>query len=156
MISTVRRQDYEYASRRLRTNQALVALITSVTPGAIAAAAVPGTWRLFLILGTAVTACWAFLRGFRLILQASADRVLIRNYWRSFEFRWGEVTDVGVGAERMGVLPQPAFAFRLTDGRTIRAQATPFKVRDQMAQMEELARIAPPSVQFHWPQARPG
>jgi hypothetical protein len=49
----------------------------------------------------------------------------------------------------MGVVPVPAIAFRLRDGRTVRAQATPAKEGPRDDLLDELAGLAPAGVAFH-------
>jgi hypothetical protein len=83
-------------------------------------------------------------------LSASYDGVKIRNFWRSFELGWGEITEVGVGLKTMGVVPQSAFAFRASD-REFRAQGTPSKRRDREAAFNALRALAPPAATFHPP-----
>jgi hypothetical protein len=142
---------FAYSPLRVRLNQAWIGGMTCLTPGAITAAAVSGWLRPAIVVITALATLWAVRRGFRLALVATPRTILIRNYWRSHTVDWDRVTDVFVGSKMMGILPQPAFAFRLQDGRTVAAQATPFKADPQTDLLHELAKLAPPHVQFHWP-----
>jgi hypothetical protein len=84
-------------------------------------------------------------------LWASAERVRVQNYWRTFEFAWSEVTDLGVGKLTMGVVPQSAWAFLLRDGRGVRAQATPIRPDVREAESHALLALAPHAVRFHRP-----
>jgi hypothetical protein len=142
---------YRYEPLRIRLNESAIAAMTCATPGGIAAFAVSGTWRFVILAATAAAGAWAVRRAFRLALIASADRVVVRNYWRVYEFAWLDVTKIGLGEETMGVLPQPAIAFGPCDGTTIRAQATPFRPDQQRVVFDALAALAPPSVEFFVP-----
>jgi hypothetical protein len=70
----------------------------------------------------------------------------VLNYWRTFEFAWNDVKDVGIGAITQGPLPQPALAFGLRDGRIVCAQATPRNSSELQKLVRELTSWAPNSV----------
>jgi hypothetical protein len=101
-----------------------------------------------ILFATVAIGAWGVRRAFRLSLEATSEHVTVRNFWRTYEFHWVDVTKVGLGEETMGVLPQPAVAFGLRNGRIVRAQATPFKKKDQDVVFQALRELAPPSVQF--------
>jgi hypothetical protein len=144
---------YTYAPRRLRFNQSWIAAVTCATPGGITAAAIGAPWGYLVVAATVLVGAWSVKRAWRLGLWASESRVVVKNYWRTREFAWSEVTDIGLGAETMGVLPQPAWAFRLANGSVLRAQATPFKRRDQQREWDSLVALAPESVSLFPPSA---
>ena len=122
--------------------------MTCATGGGITAFAVDGSARIAILCLSALGGAWAVRRAFRLALFASQHGVLVRNYWRVYEFGWQEVTKIGLGSEIMGVLPQPTIAFGLRDGRIVRAQATPIRSGEQAAAFEALASLAPAAVEF--------
>jgi hypothetical protein len=141
-------QPYHYAPTRVY--QAFIAFCACALVGGISVGAASGETRYVLVFVTVTVAAWSVHRAFRLELSASRDGVKIRNFWRSFEPGWSEITDVGVGLKTMGVVPQSAFAFGASD-REFRAQATPSKRSDREAAFNALRALAPPAVTFHPP-----
>jgi hypothetical protein len=134
---------YSFELRRLRFNESAIAAMVCATPGAIAAGVTGIPWAIGVIAVTVVVGAWSVKRAWRLGIWASESQVLVKNYWRTHEFGWHEVTDIGVGAVAMGVLPQPAWAFRLSDGKVVRAQAMPLKRLDQQREWDALVALAP-------------
>src|SRR5258708_13227339 len=112
---------------------------TCLCPGGIATFAVEGGLVRY-VLGTltVMVTAWAVARSLRVGLWASADRVLVRNFWITREFAWGEVKDVFLALLTMGATPIPAWLFRLQSGRVVRVRATP-----QRAERPEVARGPP-------------
>lgn len=149
-MAVVIQQPYDYAATRLRVYQAFTAFCACALVGGISAGAANGAARYVLVSVTVAVAAWSVHRAFRLELSASRDGVKVRNFWRSFELGWNEITDVGMGLKTMGVVPQSAFAFR-TSHREFRAQATPSKRRDREEAFNALRALAPPAVTFHPP-----
>jgi hypothetical protein len=142
---------YSSEPGRLRFNQSWIAGVTCATPGAIAALAIGAPWAVGIIAATVVVGAWSVKRAWRLGIWASESHVLVKNYWRTHEFGWHEVTDIGVGAQTMGVLPQPAWAFRLSGRKLVRAQAMPFKRREQQREWDALVALAPGGVNLFPP-----
>jgi hypothetical protein len=142
---------YSYEPRRLRFNQSTIAAMTCATPGGIAAWAIGVPWAIPTTAVTVLIGAWSVKRAWRLGIWASESQVLVKNYWRTHEFGWHEVTDVGVGALPMGVLPQPAWAFRLWSRKVVRAQAMPFKEHDQQREWDALIALAPHGVNLFPP-----
>jgi hypothetical protein len=136
---------------RLRVNQAVIAALTGGVVGFIAVGSTSGTTRYILAAGVGALTLGGILRAFRLSLRADSERVLIRNYFRSYEFEWADVDQVAIGTKTMGVVPQSAFAFLvMRDGssRDLRAQATPARNSARQAALRDLQRLAPPKVRF--------
>jgi hypothetical protein len=104
-------------------------------------------WRASVLAFTVGVGIWAIHRAFRLSLEASTDRVLVRNYWRDYEFNWLDVTRVGMGEVPTGPTHQPAIAFQLRTGQWVLAQATPGRVAARRLVLDALEALAPPSVE---------
>ena len=137
-----------YESSRIRFNEAAIAAMVCATPGGIAGFIIGPPWMFVVFAVTVAAGAWAVRRALRLSLEASPEGVVVRNFWRVYTFAWTDVVNVGLGMEAMGVLPQPAVAFGLRGGKTVRAQATPVKVPEQQAVFDTLAALAPDSVEF--------
>jgi hypothetical protein len=134
---------------RTQINEAAIAVIACLGGGWIPAAMASGLWRLAIgaiVIGAATVFA---RRAFRICIESTPERLRILNYWRTFEFPWRDVRDVGVGSLTQGVLPQPAIAFRRADGRVIRAQATPRNLLERRQLMEALAVDAPSETAWH-------
>jgi len=140
--------DYVCTGKGARLSEAIVAFWLCVTPGGIAAAALAGTPRFVVATLTVIGTVIAIRRAFRLEIRANRERVVVRNYFRTREFAWTDVTDIGVSTLTMGLVPLPAIAFAAS-GRGLRAQATPTDANDRARVLEMLARVAPPHVRFH-------
>jgi hypothetical protein len=140
---------FHCAPREIRRDAALIALMACVTAFGITAAALPHPWTLVPIGVGLATAVPAVRRSSRLSLVATDDRVVIKNYWRTYEFQWLDVAEVWIGAWSVGASIQPAIAFRLRDGRRRWAQATPPRSADHLAVVDHLRSLAPSSVRFH-------
>ncbi|MDX6486404.1 MAG: hypothetical protein QOF43_1557 [Gaiellaceae bacterium] len=138
-----------YAPARLRWNETIIAAVSCLGIGIVVLPNVPEPWNVVLLAFMVGALAWSVRRAWRLSLRVTADRVCVDNYWRSYRFPWADVTAVGVGSETMGVVPVPAIAFRLRDGRTVRAQATPAKEGPRDDLLDELAGLAPAGVAFH-------
>ena len=144
---------YSYEPRRLRFNQSTIAAMVCATPGVvvIAGGEVGVPRAIGIIAATVLVGAWPVKRAWRLGIWASDSRVLVKNYWRTYDFAWHEVTDVGVGALPMGVLPQPAWAFRLSSSKVVRSQAMPRKLHDQQREWGALTALAPHGVNLFPP-----
>jgi hypothetical protein len=136
-----------YEPRRLRVNQALVALIICATPTIIVALAVGAPWG-YVALGVACPiAVGSVRRARRIRLLVTQRTVEIGNYWRSHRFPWSDVKAVRIGLKNQGVLPQPALGFGLNDGEVRFAQATPFRASERQEFQSAVLRLAPSSVE---------
>jgi hypothetical protein len=144
---------YSYEPRRLRFNQSIIAFWSCVVPGFLAVGIAGAPWGVLVFVTSVLGLAWSVKRAWRLGLWASETCVVSKNFWRTRTFDWSDVTDIGVGAETMGILPQPAWAFRLASGKVVRAQATPFKPRDQQREWEFLVALAPEGVSLFPPSA---
>jgi hypothetical protein len=132
-------------------NESLVAAAACAIPGVVAAIALGSPWGWLVLAPTAAVAAYAVRRAFRLAIEVSSEHVVVRNYWRVYEFDWLDVTQVGLGEMAMGPTTGPAVAFILRDGRVIRAQATPSSEEQPDEFFSSLAALAPPSVGFLHP-----
>jgi hypothetical protein len=133
---------------RVRLNQALIAATFTIGIGGIAAAAASG-WLRALFAAAAIAATpIAVRRAFRTRIFCTEQGIWVDNYWRSYSASWGNVKEVRLWFEYMGVLPQDAITFVLVDGAMIRAQATSRRQEEQLRAMDELARYAPEHVYF--------
>ena len=148
---TAEQQTYCYASTRLRVYQAFIAVSGCALVGGIASAAIPGAVRYVLIACTVFTSAWAAHRAFRLELCVSTTYVSIKNFWRSYEIKWEDISDVGVGLKALGFVPQSAFAFRTSD-QEARAQATPSRAKDRLDALRVMTELAPSGVRFNLPK----
>jgi hypothetical protein len=132
----------------------LIAAMTGITAGVIAAGSAHGTLRAALALFAALLTIGATARAFRLSVSATSSTVSVRNYVRSYDFDWNDVQAVGVGLKTMGIVPQSAFAFLVAmDGkeRDVRAQATPINASARSGALSDLQRLAPSHVRFTLP-----
>jgi hypothetical protein len=142
---------YSYEPLRTRVYEGVIAAITCTVPAALAVAVTRGALRYVVVVVAVLGGAWSVKRAFRLGLWASSERVRVQNYWRTREFSWSDVTDIGVGKLMTGVVPQSAWAFLLRDGRSIRAQATPTRPDVREAESHALLALAPAAAQFHRP-----
>ena len=106
-------------------------------------AAVAAPWRYGMAVATVGAAAWTVRRARRIGLWISDGRVIVRNFWRTFEFDLADVTGLGLALKVQGIIPLPAWDFRLRDGREIRAQATGGNERDQRWQWHALEALIP-------------
>lgn len=143
---------YSYEPLRRRVYQAVTVASICAPVGVLAVAVTRGPLRYIVGTLAILGGAWSVKRAFRLGLWASSERVRIQNYWRTRDFDWTEVTDIGVGKQTMGVVPQSAWAFLLRDGHTVRAQATPIRPDEREAESHALLALAPPAARFHRPR----
>jgi|SRR5712691_1129926 len=133
--------------RRVQFNESAIALITLAGLAWFVVRFGSGLLVQVGLLGALVLlAALAISRALRIRIEVSSERVRILNYFRTFEFPWTEVQNVGIGALTQGPLLQPAIAFGLRDGRVVCAQATPRNPTQQRLLAKELASRAPNSV----------
>jgi hypothetical protein len=137
-----------FVVRRVRTNEALIALIFCALPAWFAFTFASGVFRYMILAALLLAAAVAVARAFRIRIETTGERVRVLNYWRTFEFAWVDVKDVGVGAVTQGALPVPALAFGLLNGRTICAQATPRNQAELRKLARQLASGAPNAVNW--------
>lgn len=141
--------DIRVAESRLHAYKALAVICWWLLIALFVGGLTSGTTRHAALITVAAAAIWAVRRAYRVELSIVADKLLVRNYWRSFEFDWKDVTDVGVGLLMAGVVPQRVFVFRIADGTQVRAQATATRASLQEELWEQLQRAAPKTVIFH-------
>lgn len=140
------------AERRLHVYKALAVVCWWLLIALFVGGLTSGRARYLALALVAVAAVWAIRRAFRVELNVVKDKLLVRNYWRSFEFEWNDVTDVGVGFLMAGVVPQRVVVFRLGNGTHVRSQATATSAELQTRLWEELRQSAPGTVVFHPPR----
>jgi hypothetical protein len=146
------RWPYSYEPGRTRFYESFIAACTCLCPGGIATYAVGGGLLRYVVgTLTVLVSAWAVVRSFRVGLWANADRVLVRNFWITREFVWGEVKDVFLALLTMGITPVPAWLFRLQSGRVVRVRATPQRGDRREVEWEALRRLAPTEVVFNAP-----
>ena len=154
--SIVNATEFRYAPARLHLYQSVVVIVFCGVPAAIIAAGVGSALGVAAgagaVLPFAVAAVAGLRRAFRLELVAAPAGISIRNYWRSWDLSWDEVTDVGLGKQMLGFVPQTAVAFRTRAGAVARAQATPSRAPERSALLSVLRRLAPSGVAFHLTQ----
>jgi hypothetical protein len=131
-------------------NEVGIAAILSATPTifVIASGSVGVLGIIAIGAANAVPVTVAVQRAFRLSIEASHERVIVTNYWRTYRFEWSEVRAVEIAAEAMGFIAAPAFLFILRSGKYVAAQATPQKKAPQRTALQALAKLAPEGVSF--------
>src|SRR5205814_3276678 len=72
--------------------------------------------------------------------------VVVRNYWRTYQFEWSDVELVRLALLRVGVVPQTAIAFFLREQRAVLVQATPIGETSRAMTFDAIAKLAPPDV----------
>jgi hypothetical protein len=135
-----------FVVRRVQTNEAAIALISVAVLAWIVFIVASVLVRYSILATLLLAAVVAVKRAFRIRIETSGEHVRVLNYWRTFEFEWADVKDVGVGSLTQGPLPQPALAFGLRSGQIICAQATPRNHAQRQKLARELASRAPHSV----------
>ena len=137
---------------RVRLNQAAVAAILAGTSSAFVTVVVwarlgwPfGLASVALAIAVVAGAAW---RAARIRIVVTRSEIRIWNYWRTRRVRWDEVRQMFIGAMPIGVLPQPAWAFVLQTGETVRAQAMPFSPHDRERLVERVRALAPAAVEY--------
>jgi hypothetical protein len=109
--------------RRIRF-YASYAVILGLGVGGIVGAATHGALRLAVVAVSAVLTVVGILRAVRIDFLVTRRQWRVVNFWRSYEFHWGDVEQVRMALLQVGVTTQPAIAFLLHKG-SVRAQATP-------------------------------
>jgi hypothetical protein len=142
-------EHYRYRPLRLRLYDATISAILCCTVGGIAAFAVSGYPRYAILVTGVIATVLAVRRSFRIELYVSRQMIQIRNYWRTFELQWSDVTDVGTALQTMGFVPLPAIYFLLRDGQNARAQATPSDLNQRQNVLKNIGRLAPSTVVIH-------
>jgi hypothetical protein len=132
--------------RRVQVNEATIALICFALLGYVTFLVADSYVRYLIVAALMLLAAIAMARAFRIRVETSKEHVRVLNYWRTFEFAWNDVKDVGIGAVNQGPLPQPALAFGLHNGRIVCAQATPRNSGELQKLVRELISWAPDSV----------
>jgi hypothetical protein len=139
---------FRFSDRKDRVGQASIALMTCAVVVYLVAANVHG-WQRYVVLAVAVVpTTWAMRRAFRVAITWSAERVEVKNYWRSFTFEWRDVERITVALLVSGVVPQTVISFVLKDGRVVRAQATATKKAKRTLLFDKLEEVAPASVRI--------
>jgi hypothetical protein len=149
--------------RRTQVNEALIAVILVIGLGWIPIALIlQANSNAFRVAASVVISLalvsGAFLaarRAFRIRAEVSTDGVRVFNYWRTFEFAWSDVREVGMSSINQGVLPQPAVAFRLVNGQTVAVLGTPRNDEQRRRFISELQASAPPDMRGMFQQAPP-
>ncbi len=137
------RHDYAYEPRIHRLSESFIAAMTCGTVGGIASAALPAPWWYAVATATTVVGLWSIRRAWRLGLWIRDGRVLVQNYWRTFDFPLADVTALGLAMIDEGGSLIPAWAFRLGNGKLVRAQATPAKPSEQEFAWRRLSSLVP-------------
>lgn len=111
-------------------------------PGAVLAAAATESLAV-LALGLVAT-CVLTVRGLRVSLVADRSQIVVRNYFRTYELRWENVSHVGVSFTTSIGGQLTAVVFRERSGRPyVPAQATTSSGREQQRVIAELAQLRP-------------
>ena len=143
---------------RIRLYAVINALVVTSLFGTLVAYALPGVLRAAAAALAAVVAVAASARALRLDFLADETGVVVRNYWRTFTFRWSDVELVRNGYLRVGVVPQVAIAFfvsRFVVRRgVVLVQATPVGEKARSLAYVSLTQLAPAGVPIG-PTARP-
>ena len=129
---------------RIRFYASIVAAVSAVTVGGIAGFAVSGATRLAILLIAALGGVLGVLRAQRLDFLLGDRGVIVRNYWRTYEFAWSDVELVRLAFLRVGVVPQTAIAFFLRDQRPVLVQATPLGSTSRASAFDAIAEHVPP------------
>jgi hypothetical protein len=130
---------FSFASRRARVYALLFPMLTVGVVILIGVAA-PNPWR-FLALPGLIGAAFIVWRAARITVELRYEGVVVRNTYRTYEFRWGDVRSIYLGG---GVGMGDCIAFVLKDARLgIEADATSDAWRDEEL-VRQLCRHAGP------------
>jgi hypothetical protein len=103
-------------------------------------------WRYLATSLALIPTPWVVRRAFRASLVVTRDGVTVTNFWRTYRFPWSEVDAVGISLKQQGILPQPALAFKLRNGESAFAQATPFRRSEREKFQAAVLALAPLTV----------
>jgi hypothetical protein len=136
-----------FVVRRVQTNEAAIALISVAVLAWIVFIVASVLVRYSILATLLLAAVVAVKRAFRIRIETSGEHVRVLNYWRTFEFEWADVKDVGVGSLTQGPLPQPALALVFgavrSSARRRRRETTP-KDRSSLGNLPRERRIQSP------------
>jgi len=125
----------------VRIALASVSLLIGVPSAFLAAAGAESL--VVLALGLAATLALT-VRGLRVSLRADRSLIVVRNYFRTYELRWEDLSHIGVSVTTSIASQFSAVVFRERDGRRfVAAQATTVGGREQRRVIHELAMLRP-------------
>ncbi len=118
----------------------------AVGAGVIGGFAASGSVRIVIFAIASILGVLGVLRAQRLDFLLGDRSVVVRNYWRTYEFEWLDVELVRLALLRVGVVPQTAIAFFLREQRPVLVQATPIGDTSRAMAFDAIAKLAPPDV----------
>jgi hypothetical protein len=101
------------------------------------------TFRAVIGIASAVVLPLALIRARRIGVWADADRVVVRNFWKTHEFDWIDVSRIGIRGFTMNATGTPGryWIFRMHDGHGVISQALPFSApKDKTHELAVTAR----------------
>jgi hypothetical protein len=130
----------------MRFHMSINAALSAVAAGGIATGAAHGWFRVGVLAVASPLGVLGVLRAQRLDFLLGDQGVVVRNYWRTYQFEWSDVRFVRMGRLWVGLGPQAAVAFFLRERRVVRVQTTPGGKANHAQIFEAIAKLAPPDV----------
>jgi hypothetical protein len=128
----------------IRIAASFIGAFLSLVTVAIVSSALPATvGGLVAVVGVPLVGLAGY-RGFRISLVADPDRILVKNYFRTYRVRWENVQAIGLGFHQMGGVLGDAVAISLLGRRlVITVQATLGGANERRRALEGLIRMRP-------------
>jgi hypothetical protein len=140
---------YIWAPARTRFVEALNVVIRCSVVLLIIWWSVPDPWKAILELPLVVAVAALAVRGSRIQMEADADRLVVRNYWKVYVVPWSAVSEVELGTRSIANARQAALKIAVRGKRLpIEVHATPIGREGGSSMMYTLKTIAPPNVTF--------
>lgn len=99
-----------FRSRGVIAEEAVIAFLCSFVGWGIASSVFPSPWvYLFLLFALAATAL-AVARAFRISVVMNQSGVVVKNYWRTFELAWTDISSIRSTWTTMGPFPTRSLA----------------------------------------------
>lgn len=137
---------FSFTSRRARFYAAFGPLLVGGTLIVILVVGLPGAWKL-LVVPAAIVLGLILCRAVRVALELGYDGVVVRNTFRTYRLRWGEIQGVYIGD---GVGMRDCVLLRVSDAKLgIEADATADALGDPTLRRELRRYAAAHEVQLH-------
>jgi len=119
-----------------------IGVLFTVVVAGIRSAAMPSGLGAAVALAAMPLVVLAFVRGFRISLDADRETIVVRNYFRTHRVRWQEIEAIGIGFHGMGGAPLDAVVIGRRDRRfAVTVQATVSSSRERRRVLKALKRV---------------